>query len=183
MTYADSHQSEVVQERRSKCFWVTIILAFFAMDIAIAVIAIVMAASDPSFRPMPDYGDRSVSWEVHHQDRVNSGKLGWSIEVSVSQPDRKEIAFVVKDRYGHPVHGAFGKTSAYHLTRVAEQQHAELIETDAGKYLAKIDCQRPGLWRIDVRLTRNRDSTAGAQSVSEAADVFVYESTIEFPDG
>jgi nitrogen fixation protein FixH len=184
MMFVDSSRSEASQERRSKIFWVTIILAFFALDIAIAVIAIVMAAGDPSFRPMPDYGDRSVTWEAHHQDRVNSEKLGWSIEASVIEPDRKAIEFIVTDRDGNPVDRALGIASAYHLTRVAEQKHAEIVETVPGRYVAEIDCQRPGLWKIDLRLTRKfaataENSIASAGKASE--EVFVYESTIDLP--
>ncbi len=174
-------RSAASQERRSKYFWITVILCFFALDIAIAVIAIVMAAGDPSFRPMPDYGDRSVTWEGHHQDRLNSEKLGWSIKVSVIEPERKAIEFIVRDRDGKPVERATGKASAYHLTRVAEQQHSEMVETDKGKYRAKIDCQRPGLWKIDLRLSRIPLLTMLDPTASEAEEVFVYEATIELP--
>lgn len=176
--------SEVSQERRSKYFWVTVILCFFALDIAIAVIAIVMAAGDPSFRPMPDYGDRSVAWEVHHQDRVNSDKLGWSVDVFAVEPDRHAIEFVVKDRSGIPVDHAFGKASAYHLTRVAEQQHSKIEKIEPGRYQARIDCGRPGLWKVDLRLNRTPELANNNREKKEtniADEVFVYESTLELP--
>jgi nitrogen fixation protein FixH len=177
---ADGPRAAASQERRSKYFWVTVILCFFALDIAIAVIAIVMAAGDPSFRPMPDYGDRSVAWEVHHQDRLKSEKLGWSIDVSAVEPDRNALEFKVHDRDGKPVDHALGIASAYHLTRVAEQQHSEVVETDQGTYRAKLDCQRPGLWKINLRLNRAPSSTIENQTANEE-EVFVYESTIELP--
>jgi len=180
----NTQMSEVYQERRSKYFWITVILCFFALDITIAVIAIVMAAGDPSFRPMPDYGDKSVAWEVHHQDRVNSEKLGWSVDISVVEPDRQAIEFVVKDRAGSAVEQAFGNASAYHLTRVAQQQHSKTEEFEPGRYRARIDCQRPGLWKIDLRLNRTPEfatKSRESSNVGDADEVFVYESTIELP--
>ncbi len=180
----NTQMSEVSQERRSKYFWVTVILCFFALDITIAVIAIVMAAGDPSFRPMPDYGDKSVAWEVHHQDRIHSEKLGWSVDVSVVEPDRKALEFVIKDRAGSTVDQAFGNASAYHLTRVAQQQHSKIEEIEPGRYRARIDCRRPGLWKIDLRLNRTPETIAKNQATSgvdAAIEVFVYESTIELP--
>ena len=39
------------------------ILGFFAIDLAIAAIAITMAAGDPSFRSIPGYGERAVAWD------------------------------------------------------------------------------------------------------------------------
>ena len=40
-------------EAGSRRFWITVILGFFAIDITIAVVAITMAAGDPSFRSIP----------------------------------------------------------------------------------------------------------------------------------
>ncbi len=174
--------SAISLERRSKYFWITMILGFFALDISIAIIAIVMAAGDPSFRPMPDYGDRSVAWEVHHQDRVNSERLGWTVDVSVVEPDRQVIEFVVNDRAGIPVEHAVGNASAYHLTRVAEQQHSRIEEFEPGRYQAQIDCRRPGLWKIDLRMNRTSELTSKNRESTKASssdEVFVYESIIE----
>jgi nitrogen fixation protein FixH len=175
---------EASQERRSRVFWITFILGFFALDISIAVIAIVMAAGDPSFRPMPDYGDRSVAWEVHHQERISSEKLGWSVSVSAVEPDRQTVDFIIVDRAGASVEGGSGDASGYHLTRVAEQQHSKLTEIEPGRYRASLNCQRPGLWKLDLRLNRVTDSTLTERPSAEPQGLeerFVYESTIEFP--
>ena len=174
--------SNVRLERRSKYFWITLILGFFALDLLIAIIAIVMAASDPSFRPMPDYSDRSVAWEVHHQERLNSERLGWTITVSAIEPDRKAIEFVVLDRTGIPVERADGTVSAYHLTRVSQQQTATIEEMEPGRYQAHIDCQRLGLWKIELHLHRKPEQTSRNSTLPNASDqeeIFVYESTTE----
>ncbi len=170
-------KSDALTERSSRRFWITVVLAFFSLDISIAVVAIVMAAGDPSFRPMPDYGDQSVAWEVHHQERLSSEKLGWSVAVSPVEPDRQAIEFVVLDRGRLPVTGASGTASAYHLTRVGDQQHSAVEEIEPGRYQARIDCQRLGLWKIELHMLRNSPSDAGNSKSEEA---FVFESTKEF---
>lgn len=174
--------SDRSQERRSKYFWITLILGFFALDLTIAIIAIVMAAGDPSFRPMPDYGDRSVEWEVHHQARLSAAKLGWSVSVSAVEPDRKSIDYFVVDRIGVPIVKASGSTRAYHLTRVSQEQTSPIEEIEPGRYRARIDCKRPGLWKIELRMHRKPESSSQGSTLSEASnqeDVFIYESTIE----
>ncbi|MDZ4852326.1 MAG: FixH family protein [Pirellulaceae bacterium] len=171
-------QSEIAKEKSSKRFWLTLILSFFALDLTIAIYAIVVAVSDPSFRPMPDYGDRSVAWEVHHQEQLASERLGWTVAVSRVETSDQAIEFRVVDRSGEPIVHATGLASAYHFTRVADQQTSPLEEREAGCYVANIDCRRPGLWKIDLRLTRTPETTA---EESRPADVFVYEATIEFP--
>ncbi len=165
------------KERNARRFWISIVLAFFSLDISIAVVAIVMAAGDPSFRPMPDYGDQSVTWESHHQERLSSEKLGWTVEVLPVEPDRQAIDFVVLDREGKPVCGAGGKASAYHLTRVAQQQHSAVEEIEPGRYQAHIDCHQLGLWKIELHLRRNREPSS---NTSSSEDAFVLESTKEF---
>jgi len=162
-----SKEIDIVSERRSRRFWVCMVLAFFSLDIAIATIAISMATRDPSFRPMPDYGQNNVSWEHRHQERLASNKLGWKVDLSPMEPDRKAIRIFASDREGNPVIGAAGKISAYHFARVTEMTRADIVEVAPGEYEAAVDCSRDGMWKIELRL----------QSGDEQ---FLLENDIEF---
>ena len=160
--------TEIANERKSRRFWVLLILAFFSMDIAIATIAIFMATRDPSFRPMPDYGDQNVSWEERHQERLQSSKLGWTVNISPVEPTRDAMTISAKDRFGNPVTGASGILSAYHFTRVTELTRSKMVEVAPGQYESAIDCSRNGMWKIELRLDN------GDQH-------FLYENAVEFP--
>ncbi|MCY2976436.1 MAG: FixH family protein [Planctomycetota bacterium] len=145
-------ETDIVSERSSRRFWVCMVLAFFSMDIALATIAITMATRDPSFRPMPDYGQNNVSWEHRHQERLASNKLGWTVDLSPIEPDRKAIQIFASDRSGKPVVGATGKLSAYHFARVTGMTRADIVEVAPGEYEAAVDCSRDGMWKIELRL-------------------------------
>jgi nitrogen fixation protein FixH len=167
--------SKLSSERRAKYFWVTFILGFFVLDLSIAVIAIVMAAGDPSFRPMPEYGDRSVEWEVHQRERLQSQALGWQVDIKGIEPERRAMEIKVIDRDGQPVEGATGSISAYHFTRVSQRQVVEVEEVEAGVYRANVDCRRPGWWKVELRL--QPASTDGRYNV-KSKEVFVHEASL-----
>jgi hypothetical protein len=152
-----SKDIDKISERRSRRFWVCLVLAFFSMDIAIATIAIAMATRDPSFRPMPDYGQNNVSWEHRHQERLASNKLGWILDLSPVEPQRKAIRILAVDRSGNPIVGAIGKLSAYHFARVTEMTRTDIIEVTPGEYEAAVDCAREGMWKIELRLQNGDD--------------------------
>jgi hypothetical protein len=78
-----------MQEKNSRRFWVLFVLGFFAIDLTIAVIAISMAAGDPSFRSIPGFGERSVHWDERQQKQKLLEELGWSIELDNAQSNRE----------------------------------------------------------------------------------------------
>lgn len=167
MTSYDSH-IQISNERRSRRFWVMVVLAFFSLDIVIASIAIYLATRDPSFRPMPDYGDQNVSWEERHQERIRSDKLGWTVEISPVEPGRNAMQIVAQDSFGNPVTGATGTISAYHFTRVTELTRSSLVEVAPGLYHSTIDCSRNGMWKVELRINNGEEH-------------FLYENSLEFP--
>ena len=164
---SNGKEIDIANERKSRRFWVCLVLAFFSMDIAIATIAIAMATRDPSFRPMPDYGQSNVSWEERHQERLASSKLGWTVTMTPVEPDRKAIRIVAHDSSGNIVVGAMGKLTAYHFARVTELTRAEVVEVTPGEYQAAVDCSRDGMWKIELRLQSGEDR-------------FLFDNEVEF---
>ncbi|MFN6130821.1 MAG: FixH family protein [Planctomycetota bacterium] len=143
------------QERRSARFWSSFVLALMAINLLIALVAIVVAVRDPSFQPVPSYGENGVDWETRKQLQTNSDSLGWTADVERGS-DRNEVRLVLTDSRNHPVTGASGTVQVYHFTRAGQPVTAPLLEsTDRpGMYYAAIDVARDGRWHVTAKLSR-----------------------------
>jgi hypothetical protein len=143
-------------ERRAARFWLFFILGLMGINLAVAGMAIVMAVGDPSFRPMPEYGEHSIDWQVRKQMLADSVALGWKMELQRSRsPDGLSLRLV--DAKGMPVTGAKGSVHAYHFTRANEHVKVPLSESDRepGSYFAPLDLARDGRWQVSVDLQRS----------------------------
>jgi nitrogen fixation protein FixH len=128
------------------------IFGFFALDIAIAVIAISMAAGDPSFRSIPGFGERSVAWDQRRALKEAWNNQGWQVRVSRVAPKMDGIEIVIKSESGEPVSGCTGYVTLFHFTRVARQFRETLIEVEPGLYRASVDVAKPGMWNMEIDL-------------------------------
>jgi nitrogen fixation protein FixH len=140
-------------ERRSKSFWVMLILGFFGMDLTIAAIAISMAAADPSFRSIPGYGERAVAWDERQQLKAAWSNKNWKIEIMRPNAQHDGIRLSIRNQQDEPVSGYTGHVSLFHYTRVATQVRGSLHELSPGCYEAEVDVRKPGLWNLEVELT------------------------------
>ena len=143
------------QERRSARFWSFFILALMAINLLVALVAIVIAVGDPSFQPVPSYGENGVDWETQKKLQERSDALGWTVNVERgSQKD--QIQILLTDSTGNPVTGASGSVRAYHFTRAGESVTAAAIESkiQPGLYIATVDVSKDGRWQVALRFTR-----------------------------
>jgi nitrogen fixation protein FixH len=145
-------------ERTSRRFWVLLILGFFGLDLSIAVIAISMAAGDPSFRSIPGYGERAVAWNERQQQQDEWRETGYVITFERISTDLspKRLRIHLTDSASQPVPGLSGHVRLFHYTRVASQFVAQLKEQSPSIYVAEVDVSKDGLWNIEVEwLTSN----------------------------
>jgi len=153
------------RERNSRRFWVLIILGFFSLDIGIAVIAISMAAGDPSFRSIPGFGERAVAWDQRQALKEVWDNQGWDIHVTRVAPKLDAVEIVLLSVNGEPVSGCTGTVTMFHYTRVAQQFRSSLTEIESGRYRALIDVSKPGMWNMEIdMLTPNQEKCWFEQS-------------------
>jgi hypothetical protein len=143
------------RERRSARFWSIFILALMAINLLVAFVAIVIAVGDPSFKPVPSYGENAVDWETQKKLQAKSDSLGWTASVDRS-PQRNEILVSITDRLGNPVTEAAGQLQAYHFTRAGDSVTVPVVEskTEPGLYISKLDVSKDGRWQVTLRLMR-----------------------------
>lgn len=144
------------QERKSARFWGVFILALLAINLMMAVFAIVVAVGDPSFRPMPSYGEHAIDWESQKQLQAKSDALGWQAKIE-RNADGTGFRCALSDRNGQPISGAAGEALVYHFTRANEAEHVPLKESpsEKGVYVGTIDTSKDGHWQIRMELQRD----------------------------
>lgn len=146
------------QERRSARFWGFFIVALMGVNLLVAIVAMVIAVGDPSFRPMPSYGKHAVDWETQKQLQSRSDALGWTARVErTSEPEG--IRLLLTDASGRAVSGATGKVQAYHFTRANESVTVPITESTEhpGEYKAVFDASRDGRWQVTLNLSRGTE--------------------------
>lgn len=148
------------QERRSARFWSFFLLALMAINLLVALIAMVIAIGDPSFQPIPSYGGRAVDWETHRQLQARSDALGWHAQLA--RTERGDgIRLTLTDTLGNRVSGATGTVQAYHFTRAGQSVTVPWAESaeDPGRYFAELDVAKDGRWQVAVKLSRGETET------------------------
>ena len=158
-------------ERRSRRFWVSVICGFFAIDFTIAAIAISMAAGDPSFRSIPGYGERAVSWDVRQKRKQLSRELGWNTKLQRAEPLHDALELTITDAANEPVSGCSGTVRIFHYTRVAQQLQADWVEQEPGRYIARVDVAKPGLWQLEMELHKGPDQSFWSEKTLNWSDV------------
>lgn len=146
------------QERNAAVMWTLFIIALMGINLVVAGFAVVMAVKDPSFKPMPSYGDQSVDWQTQKDLLVASEKLGWTTTITRDDSTGRSVSVLISDATGKPASGCNGSLKLYHFTRVNLATTAKLTEdlNQPGIYRAEVDVQRDGLWHIELDVSRSQ---------------------------
>lgn len=145
------------QERNAAVTWTIFIIALMGINLVVAGFAVVMAVKDPSFKPMPSYGDQSVDWQTRKDQLQATEKLGWVTTMQRDNSTGKAVSVQIVDSKGIPVTGCSGTLKLYHFTRVNLATTAALSEDskNPGNYIATADVQRDGLWHVELDVSRS----------------------------
>ncbi|MBM3963601.1 MAG: hypothetical protein FJ308_00825 [Planctomycetes bacterium] len=145
-------------ERRAARFWTVFILGLMGINLGVAAMAIWMAAGDPSFRPMPEYGEHAIDWQSRKNLQAKSDGLRWKSSIERSQVPQG-IVIQLADASGAPVVGCTGSIHAYHFTSANAHQKVRItpIADQPGCYLAPLDVSLDGRWQVTVELERGPD--------------------------
>lgn len=129
-----------------------------AINLGVAAMAIWMAVGDPSFRPMPEYGEHAIDWQARKNLQSRSDALNWKTNVERSAIPQG-IVVQLADANGDPVVGCTGSIHAYHFTRANAHRkvHVVPVADRPGIYLAPMDVSLDGRWQVTVELKRGAD--------------------------
>jgi len=149
-------------EARHRLFWVGVILALLAGQIALMGAMVYLATSDASFAIEPDYYQKGLNWDaVAAQTRQNT-RLGWSAKIELGTAVRvtgeRTLTCTLADRAGQPLDGATVDAVAFSHARGSDRTAVTLLPAGSGRYEAPVRFTRAGVWEFRLAIQRGPDT-------------------------
>ncbi len=138
-------------------FWVALVVAFLALDAAIAGVTLYLALGDPSAAVEPDYYQKALAWDESARLTQRARDLGWNAALKAR---RNGFVLTLTDRDGLPVRDAAITYEAFHNARSGQRLTGALVPAEAGEYRADTPLPLPGLWQFRFRIHRAGDDAA-----------------------
>lgn len=144
------------QEKRAKRFWITLVVALLALQLAIGGFAVSVATSEQAPVVLPDYHQSALDWDATRRNRAAIDQLGWQIEIApsdvVDAGGRRAMRVVVTDTNGEGVDGLRVDASAYHHAHGHNVLKFSFESLGKGEYQAVEPMRRAGLWRLQLSM-------------------------------
>jgi nitrogen fixation protein FixH len=131
--------------------WGTFVVLLLGSQVAIGVVAIFLAGSDPTVAVVPGYHKKALMWDESVQLRQSSQELGWKVELRVLPGlNSSRLQWTVTDREGDEVDRLHGRVVMFHHARAGEP-----IEFRIEDKLDGIELDREGYWQVEMTLDAN----------------------------
>lgn len=146
------------REATARLLWTGGIIAFFAIQAVLWIVAITLTSQDPSHLVFEDYDERAVNWDSWQETMRASAALGWQSDLRIGADadvtGQRELLLTLVDRSGQPVRGAAVDLRLYHRARAAEAVTVSLQELLPGEYVTSFRPQHAGIWNFEVTANR-----------------------------
>lgn len=158
---------------RSGTFWALFPVVLLGSLVAVELVLVHEALSDPSMAVEDRYYAKALAWDERRAAERESARLGFHADVALKDAGNgaAEVSLSLVDKTGAPARGAIVDLEAFAVARAGHVVHGRLTEGPDGIYRARLPLDRPGRWEIAVAAVRGadrftttlrRDLTAGA---------------------
>jgi len=135
-------------ERSAALKWGTFVVLLLGSQVAIGVVALILAGSDPSVVVVPGYHKKSLLWDESVHMRQVSRSLGWDVQFHLSAPgEPRVLTWSVVDRDGNAISNIKGHLFAYHHARAGQPIDTRVEDQPVGLAL-----DREGMWQVEMTL-------------------------------
>lgn len=146
------------REATARLLWTGGIIAFFAIQAVLWIVAITLTSQDPSHVVFEGYDQRALNWDSWQESMRASAALGWQTRIEVGTradvSGERELRLKLVDRSVQPVSGAVVELKFYHRARAAEAETVLLRELLPGEYITSFRAQQAGNWNFEVTASR-----------------------------
>ncbi len=146
MKISNRDNEQRAANRKAAWIWGSLIVGLLGSQVAVGVVSIVLATSDPSFAVVPDYHEKALKWDEAVAARQASDKLGWSCGLSLSpaadQLGQRTLVASLKDRNGAPLDNLDATVRVFHHARASEAVMMPLRFISDGNYAVELPMQR-----------------------------------------
>jgi nitrogen fixation protein FixH len=139
-------------------WWPIGIVSVLALTVA-ANIALMVVARDPhAYVVEPDYYRKGVNWDSSMAQARASVALGWRVDAALRDwtPAGTTLLVQLADSTGAPLTGVMVQVELINNVSPEAPVHARPADVGGGRYRARIQLARPGLW--ELRLVARRGS-------------------------
>jgi len=134
--------------------WGTLIIFLLASQVAIGIVAIVLANSDPTVAVVPGYHKKALLWDESVQLRHSSADLGWNVKLNVIPGvSSSRLQWTVTDRDGKAVQNLHGPVVIFHHARAGTPIEFHIEDQRDGIVL-----DRAGYWQVEMTLNNGDTS-------------------------
>lgn len=151
-----------VRESGHRRFWVGLIVALLLGQIALMLVVVYFATTDPSFAIEPNYYQKGLNWDAVAAQTSQNQRLGWSAKVDLGAEatvrDERAMVCTLTDRDGQPLDGATVDAVAFSHARGSERTAVTLLPAGRGRYEGQVRFARQGVWEFRLAIRRGTDT-------------------------
>jgi nitrogen fixation protein FixH len=141
--------------------WPYVIAGALALHVAVSLIMVYVATSDPSYGVEENYYAKSVAWDDRRaQERANE-VLGWTLVAAATPPSepggQPTLEILLTDSTGASIDGAAVTLEAFHNARSNDIIRARLTAEGHGLYSAPLPMRRNGRWELRFTIDRGTE--------------------------
>jgi hypothetical protein len=136
--------------------WPLFIITLLSISIFAAGYTYVQANSGGGAQVIEDYYQRALDWDQEASRRQNAERLGWKMDVRVSdevENGLRAVYLMITGTEGTGIEGIHGTVRAYrpHLSNAVAEVPLVAIEGRPGLYRQLMPAEAPGLWDFELR--------------------------------
>ncbi|MFG0263003.1 MAG: FixH family protein [Novipirellula sp. JB048] len=168
-----------IANRNAALRWGGFVVGMLSLQIAIGVIAVMLATGDPSVAVVPDYYQKSLAWDAQRESENASRQLGWTLTlVPIADPDGASLRAFLKDAEGEPVAIRSGTLRLFHHARGGDIQTVSLSPNAEGLIVLDGCFAVDGLWQVEIEVLSDQD-----ERFIDSQDMFVNQTQRSLPRG
>lgn len=135
--------------------WGGFVVGLLTLQVAIGVVAIVLANGDGSADVIPNYYQKALDWDDDIALQHASAKLGWQLKLGATD-DRGEsngLLMQLTDQDGVPIQIASGRLRWYRHAQGGNVRSVAIPNHPGGMFTMDACFETGGLWQVLVDVT------------------------------
>ncbi len=143
-------------ERRAKRFWVSFVVAFLGLQLAIGGVAVYLSFGKNAVAVVPNYHQAALNWDETKNSRSAAGRKHWKVELLASDvaDDRgiRAMELFVHDSNQIAIDKLSISGHVYHHAQASVVQPIEFQSVGDGRYVALPAMGQAGLWQVELAI-------------------------------
>ncbi|TWU38440.1 FixH family protein [Novipirellula artificiosorum] len=146
-------ESNRIANHRAAIRWGGFVVALLTAQVAVGVVAVVLATNDPSAAVLPDYYEKALHWDDQVQAEAASRELGWKLTLlPMKEGSKVGLQGQLLDVDGAPISIASGTLELYHHSHASEIDRIQLPVSSEGTFGITGCVPIDGLWQANIDL-------------------------------